>query len=64
MESIRRTKIADLLKQPAIDTTVNVKGWVRSKRGNKNVNFIALNDGSSNAFHFCLIILLSFRSQI
>ncbi|MBR6077240.1 MAG: asparagine--tRNA ligase, partial [Paludibacteraceae bacterium] len=47
MESIRRTKIADLLKQPAIDTTVNVKGWVRSKRGNKNVNFIALNDGSS-----------------
>ena len=47
MESIRRTKIADLLKQPAVDTTVNVKGWVRSKRGNKNVNFIALNDGSS-----------------
>ena len=47
MESIRRTKIADLLKHPAVDTTVNVKGWVRSKRGNKNVNFIALNDGSS-----------------
>lgn len=29
-----------------IDTTVNVKGWVRTKRGNKNVAFIALNDGS------------------
>lgn len=26
---------------------MNAKGWVRSKRGNKNVNFIALNDGSS-----------------
>ncbi len=25
---------------------VNVKGWVRTKRGNKNVAFIALNDGS------------------
>ena len=23
-----------------------VRGWVRTKRGNKNINFIALNDGS------------------
>ena len=30
-----------------IDTTINVKGWVRTKRGNKNVAFIALNDGST-----------------
>ena len=30
-----------------IDTVVNVKGWVRTKRGNKNVAFIALNDGST-----------------
>ncbi len=27
-------------------TEVNVKGWVRTRRGNKNVAFIALNDGS------------------
>lgn len=26
---------------------VNVKGWVRTKRGSKNVSFIALNDGST-----------------
>lgn len=26
---------------------VLVKGWVRTKRGNKNINFIALNDGST-----------------
>ncbi len=26
---------------------VEVKGWVRTKRGNKHVNFIALNDGST-----------------
>jgi asparaginyl-tRNA synthetase len=26
---------------------VNIKGWVRTKRGNKNVSFVALNDGST-----------------
>ena len=26
---------------------MTVMGWVRSKRGSKNVNFIALNDGST-----------------
>lgn len=30
-----------------IDTHINVKGWVRTKRGNKHVAFIALNDGST-----------------
>ncbi len=42
-------KIKYLLKEDVsslIDTTINVKGWVRTKRGNKNVAFIALNDGS------------------
>jgi asparaginyl-tRNA synthetase len=46
MEKISRTKIVDLLKSDDYGKTVNVKGWVRSKRGNKNVAFIALNDGS------------------
>ena len=32
--------------QPA-DIKVNVKGWVRTKRGSKNVAFVALNDGST-----------------
>ncbi|HJB84005.1 MAG TPA: asparagine--tRNA ligase [Candidatus Alistipes merdigallinarum] len=42
-----RTKIAELLQSTtAIGTEVVVKGWVRTKRGNKNVAFIALNDGS------------------
>ncbi|MCD8193007.1 MAG: asparagine--tRNA ligase [Tannerellaceae bacterium] len=47
METITRTKIVDVLKSKAVGTTVNVKGWVRTRRGNKNVNFIALNDGST-----------------
>ena len=44
---IRRTRIADALKSTAFGEKINVKGWVRTKRGNKNVNFIALNDGST-----------------
>lgn len=47
METIRRTKIADLLQQDDFGTTVSVKGWVRTHRGNKHVSFIALNDGST-----------------
>ncbi len=46
MEKISRTKVSELLKSEAFDRVVNVKGWVRTKRGNKRVNFIALNDGS------------------
>ena len=39
-------RIAQLLKSTEYDSQVVVKGWVRTKRGNKNVAFIALNDGS------------------
>ena len=46
MESIKRTKVKDLLrKEPGQD--VLAKGWVRTKRGNKGIAFIALNDGST-----------------
>ena len=39
-------RIAQLLKSTDYGTKVTVKGWVRTKRGNKNVAFLALNDGS------------------
>ena len=47
MEKIRRTKVTDVLKRTDFGATVNVKGWVRSKRGSKGIFFIALNDGST-----------------
>ena len=47
METLRRTRIADLFRTKPIGTTVKVKGWVRTRRGNKQVGFIALNDGST-----------------
>jgi len=46
MEHLRRSKVVDLLQSKETGGEVLVKGWVRTKRGNKNVNFIALNDGS------------------
>ena len=47
MEKISRTKISELLKREDFGTMVNVKGWVRTKRGSKQVSFIAMNDGST-----------------
>ncbi|MCQ2184360.1 MAG: asparagine--tRNA ligase [Bacteroidales bacterium] len=46
MEAISRIKIKDLLKSTP-GQKVTVKGWVRTKRGNKDIAFIALNDGST-----------------
>ncbi|PWE00981.1 asparagine--tRNA ligase [Marinilabilia rubra] len=43
---MQRTKVADLLRSNDIGKTFTVKGWVRTRRGNKHVNFVALNDGS------------------
>ncbi len=46
MSEIKRMRVAQLLSQtPGVE--VLAKGWVRTKRGNKNVAFIALNDGST-----------------
>lgn len=42
-----RIKISDLLKSKETGKKIVVKGWVRTKRGNKNIQFIALNDGST-----------------
>ncbi|MCD8167298.1 MAG: asparagine--tRNA ligase [Bacteroides sp.] len=47
MEKISRTKIVDVLSRSDFGTSVNVKGWVRTRRGSKQVNFVALNDGST-----------------
>ena len=44
---MQRTKIIDLLRSEEIGLKVRVMGWVRTRRGNKNIAFIALNDGST-----------------
>ncbi|MGN0220535.1 MAG: asparagine--tRNA ligase [Prevotella sp.] len=47
MENIRRTKVVDVLKRTDFGTIVNVRGWVRTHRSSKAVDFIAVNDGST-----------------
>ncbi len=47
MKQIKRTKISEALKLSTFGEEVNIKGWVRTRRGNKNVGFVALNDGST-----------------
>ena len=46
---MKRTKISDIFDPALVGTRVSVKGWVRTRRGNKHVQFVALNDGSTVA---------------
>ena len=61
MKSLR---IAELLQSPATDAEVVVKGWGRTKRGNKNVAFIALNDGSCVANMQVVVDLAKFDEEL
>ena len=45
--SLKRSTIQRLLANQELDREVLVKGWVRSRRGNKHVQFIIVNDGST-----------------
>lgn len=44
---MKRTKISDIFDPALVGSEVCVKGWVRTRRGNKYVQFVALNDGST-----------------
>ena len=44
---LKRTKIVDIFDPQLVGEKVCVKGWVRTRHGNKNVQFVALNDGST-----------------
>ena len=47
MKEALRPKIRDLLESQEFGKDFLLKGWVRTKRGNKNIAFVALNDGST-----------------
>ncbi len=42
-----RTRVIDIINSKELNKQVHIKGWVRNRRGSKNVAFIALNDGST-----------------
>ena len=60
---MKNQRIAQILSSGAKDCDITVKGWVRTKRGNKNVAFIALNDGSCVANIQIVVDLASFDEE-
>lgn len=44
---MQRIKISEIFNPELIGKEVSVMGWVRTRRGNKHVQFVALNDGST-----------------
>ena len=42
-------EIKEILETKGVGQRIIAKGWVRNKRGSKNVFFISLNDGSTLA---------------
>jgi asparaginyl-tRNA synthetase len=47
MGALHQKRIADWLTEIPQEQTIGLKGWVKSKRGNKDIAFIALSDGST-----------------
>ncbi|WP_022825884.1 asparagine--tRNA ligase [Hymenobacter norwichensis] len=47
MSDLRKTSVQELLRSTDLDREVLLKGWVRTRRGNKYVQFISVNDGST-----------------
>ena len=44
---MNRIDVKDALSNGPSNNIINLKGWVRTRRGSKNVSFISLNDGST-----------------
>ena len=61
---MKTQRIVEILKSGVVDTDIVVKGWVRTKRGNKNVAFIALNDGSCVANLRGVVDLAKFDEEL
>ncbi|CAI8198813.1 MAG: Asparagine--tRNA ligase [Flavobacteriaceae bacterium] len=54
-------RLADIIDQPKINETVNVKGWVKTFRANR---FIALNDGSTIDTLQCVVDYENTEAQL
>ncbi len=63
-DMLDRVKIADVFSSAKIGQDITVKAWVRTKRGSKQVNFIALNDGSTINNLQVVVDVASFGEEI
>ncbi len=64
MKKNRIYHILNETEQIGIGSKINIKGWVRTKRGNNNFNFIALNDGSTVHNLQIVVELANFDSEL
>ncbi|MBT7895468.1 MAG: asparagine--tRNA ligase [Flavobacteriales bacterium] len=44
---MNKLRIIDIITNPKINEVININGWVRTRRGSKDISFVALNDGST-----------------
>ena len=61
--ALKRTKIVDIFSGELEGQQVCVKGWVRTRRGNKYIQFIALNDGSTINNLQIVVVLEKFSEE-
>lgn len=61
---MKRKLIREIFASPETGSDVNIKGWVRTRRGNKNVQFIALNDGSTIHNMQCVVNPNDFSEEL
>ena len=61
---MKRSTVKELFDAPEINSEVLLKGWVRTRRGNNQVAFIAVNDGT--IIHSIQVVadLQSFREEL
>ena len=59
--TMNHLRLADIIDQPKINETVNVKGWVKTFRANR---FIALNDGSTIDTLQCVVDYENTEAQL
>ncbi len=57
-------QVKDLLSGTFINRTVNICGWVRTKRVGKNISFLSINDGSTLKNIQCVVDLSKIDSEV
>ena len=64
MKTIKIVKIIKGVAEVAVGNCLNIKGWVRTKRGNNSVAFIALNDGSTVHSLQVVVDVVNFNEEL
>ena len=61
---MKRIAIIDLLALPPSEKEIQLKGWVRTRRGSKHISFVSLNDGSTINNIQIVIEVVNFEEEL